>query len=162
MATDALRSQVASKWQESFNRLNRNVPGISGLLNFSEVDGCSVYECTVIETASFRHGTYPFDIYILEISGYPLRWDPSMYTDINAEFLSGRPWSPSRSKGLQRREPEQEAACVAWKLPWWVLHYSVPLLPHTNTDDVRRNFFLVEEDINEYMSRYDVRFPPVI
>jgi len=39
MATDALRSQVASKWQESFNRLNRNVPGISGLLNFSEVDG---------------------------------------------------------------------------------------------------------------------------
>ncbi|KAF9523397.1 hypothetical protein CPB83DRAFT_910659 [Crepidotus variabilis] len=36
MATDALRSQVATKWQESFSRLNRDSPGISGLLNFSE------------------------------------------------------------------------------------------------------------------------------
>ena len=26
-------------------------------------------------------------------------------------------------------------------------------------DDVRKNFFLVEEEINEYMTRYDVRFP---
>ena len=31
------RSQVAAKWQESFNRLNESVPGISGLLSFSEV-----------------------------------------------------------------------------------------------------------------------------
>jgi len=27
-------------------------------------------------------------------------------------------------------------------------------------DDVRNNFFLVEEEINEYMCRYDVRVPP--
>ena len=37
MATDAVRSQVAAKWQESFNRLNGSAPGISGLLSFSEV-----------------------------------------------------------------------------------------------------------------------------
>ena len=37
MATDALKSQVAAKWQESFHRLNTNTPGISGLMQFSEV-----------------------------------------------------------------------------------------------------------------------------
>jgi hypothetical protein len=26
------------------------------------------------------------------------------------------------------------------------------------TDDVRNNFFLIEEEINEYMARFDVRF----
>ncbi|KAG1780495.1 hypothetical protein EV702DRAFT_1193970 [Suillus placidus] len=36
MASAAVRAQVAAKWQESFNRLNRNEPGISGLLAFSE------------------------------------------------------------------------------------------------------------------------------
>ncbi|KAJ3907968.1 hypothetical protein F5879DRAFT_939513 [Lentinula edodes] len=36
MATDALRAQVAAKWQESFARLNQNEPGIVGLLNFSQ------------------------------------------------------------------------------------------------------------------------------
>ncbi|KAG1742334.1 uncharacterized protein EDB91DRAFT_1128723 [Suillus paluster] len=36
MASAAVRAQVAAKWQESFNRLNRSEPGISGLLAFSE------------------------------------------------------------------------------------------------------------------------------
>ncbi|KAJ3735886.1 hypothetical protein DFJ43DRAFT_1054769 [Lentinula guzmanii] len=36
MATDALRAQVAAKWQESFARLNHNEPGIVGLLNFTQ------------------------------------------------------------------------------------------------------------------------------
>ena len=31
------RSQVTAEWQESFNRLNESVPGISGFLSFSEV-----------------------------------------------------------------------------------------------------------------------------
>ncbi|TFK95789.1 ubiquitin-protein ligase [Pterulicium gracile] len=34
-ASAALRAQVAAKWQESFNRLNRTEPGISGLTNYS-------------------------------------------------------------------------------------------------------------------------------
>lgn len=37
MATDALRSQVAAKWQDSFTRLNRGQPGITGLMTFSQV-----------------------------------------------------------------------------------------------------------------------------
>ena len=44
MATDAVRSQVAAKWQESFNRLNGSAPGISGLLSFSEVCVCNLLE----------------------------------------------------------------------------------------------------------------------
>ena len=37
MATDAVRSQVAAKWQYAFSRLNRGEPGISGLVAFSQV-----------------------------------------------------------------------------------------------------------------------------
>ncbi|ESK86927.1 anaphase-promoting complex subunit 2 [Moniliophthora roreri MCA 2997] len=36
MSTDALRSQVAAKWQSAFIRINRDQPGISGLLSFSK------------------------------------------------------------------------------------------------------------------------------
>ncbi|KAI0801938.1 hypothetical protein BC629DRAFT_1284384 [Irpex lacteus] len=36
MTSEQLWSQVAEKWQTSFNRLNRNEPGITGLLTFSE------------------------------------------------------------------------------------------------------------------------------
>ncbi|KDQ62714.1 hypothetical protein JAAARDRAFT_30609 [Jaapia argillacea MUCL 33604] len=36
MATDAVRAQVAAKWQDSFNRLNRGQPGITGLMALSE------------------------------------------------------------------------------------------------------------------------------
>ncbi|KAH9992043.1 ubiquitin-protein ligase [Russula vinacea] len=35
MASKALSDQVAAKWQDSFNRLNRGAPGISGLMGFS-------------------------------------------------------------------------------------------------------------------------------
>ena len=37
MATDAVRAQVAAKWQYAFSRLNRGEPGISGLMSFSQV-----------------------------------------------------------------------------------------------------------------------------
>ncbi|OBZ71191.1 Anaphase-promoting complex subunit 2 [Grifola frondosa] len=36
MATTALTAQIVLKWQNSFARLNRGQPGISGLLSFSE------------------------------------------------------------------------------------------------------------------------------
>ncbi|KAH7925590.1 hypothetical protein BV22DRAFT_1010971 [Leucogyrophana mollusca] len=36
MATNAVRAQVGAKWQESFARLNRGEPGITGLMAFSE------------------------------------------------------------------------------------------------------------------------------
>jgi anaphase-promoting complex subunit 2 len=37
MATDAVRAQVAAKWQEAFNRMNKGSSGISGLMVFSQV-----------------------------------------------------------------------------------------------------------------------------
>jgi anaphase-promoting complex subunit 2 len=37
MATNALRAQVMAKWQDAFNRLNRGQPGITGLMEFSQV-----------------------------------------------------------------------------------------------------------------------------
>ena len=37
MASNAVRAQVAAKWQESFARINRAEPGISGLMSFSHV-----------------------------------------------------------------------------------------------------------------------------
>lgn len=37
MATTLLAKQVQSKWKNSFARLNRGEPGITGLLAFSEV-----------------------------------------------------------------------------------------------------------------------------
>ena len=37
MATDALRLQVAGKWQECFKHLNREQPGISGRMSFCQV-----------------------------------------------------------------------------------------------------------------------------
>src|SRR5712672_1967849 len=37
MASKALSDQVAAKWQYSFDRLNRGVSGISGLMEFSTV-----------------------------------------------------------------------------------------------------------------------------
>jgi hypothetical protein len=37
MATTALRAQVAAKWQEAFNRMNKGGSGISGLMMFSQV-----------------------------------------------------------------------------------------------------------------------------
>lgn len=43
MATDALRAQVAAKWQESFTRLNQNEPGIVGLLNFSQARAVNLF-----------------------------------------------------------------------------------------------------------------------
>ena len=42
MASDALRHQVAARWQESFARLNRNEQGISGLVTFSEAWGTAL------------------------------------------------------------------------------------------------------------------------
>lgn len=37
MASNAVRAQVAAKWQESFARINRAEPGILGLMSFSHV-----------------------------------------------------------------------------------------------------------------------------
>ena len=48
MASKALTDQVAAKWQDSFNRLNRGVPGISGLMGFSRVRDLHTLPYTVV------------------------------------------------------------------------------------------------------------------
>ena len=52
MATDALRAQVATKWQESFNRLNKSEDGISGLMAFSQVCLAQVIGCVMADFKS--------------------------------------------------------------------------------------------------------------
>lgn len=59
MASNAVRAQVAAKWQESFNRLNRGEPGISGLLAFSEVRHLNcLHERAPTSRDAPRHGPW--------------------------------------------------------------------------------------------------------
>jgi hypothetical protein len=62
MATDAIHSQVAAKWQESFNRLNGSAPGISGLLSFSEV--CCVFCSKNISLSSGNDMVYCDTVFV--------------------------------------------------------------------------------------------------
>jgi hypothetical protein len=68
MATKALRSQVAAKWQESFHRLNGEAPGISGLMRFSEVCYTAFYFYMVYTDRKFRHGRFHFSFCTPSIS----------------------------------------------------------------------------------------------
>ena len=54
MASKALTDQVAAKWQDSFNRLNRGAPGISGLMGFSRVRDLHRFLVTQL---GFRYST---------------------------------------------------------------------------------------------------------
>lgn len=62
MATDALRAQVAHKWQDAFNLLNRDEPGISGLMTFSQV-GAAFMLLALLELMVYRLGKWPTDIF---------------------------------------------------------------------------------------------------
>ncbi|PPQ79767.1 hypothetical protein CVT25_003320 [Psilocybe cyanescens] len=112
MATDALRSQVATKWQESFHRLNSDAPGISGLMNFSEAWAISTQYL------------YPWDI--------------------NNAFVgaNGRPFG----KDLDAARPAFNLVNHSRRLP---------ALLEIFLDDMRQNFYLIENEINQYMERYE-------
>jgi hypothetical protein len=56
MASKALTDQVAAKWQDSFNRLNRGAPGISGLMGFSRVRDL---HRPLVTQLGFRYSTRP-------------------------------------------------------------------------------------------------------
>ncbi|KAF8157822.1 hypothetical protein B0H34DRAFT_656905 [Crassisporium funariophilum] len=111
MVTEALRSQVAAKWQESFNRLNGNAPGISGLMSFSEA------------------------------------WA------ISTQFL--HPWDlKSVSFGETPLERDLAKARIAFKVVNDCRR--LPALLETFLEDMRKNFYLVESEIREYMARYEI------
>ncbi|KAF8812048.1 hypothetical protein BYT27DRAFT_6431262 [Phlegmacium glaucopus] len=115
MATDAVRSQVAAKWQESFNRLNGSAPGISGLLNFSE---------------AWRIATeflYPRDIRIVGSEG---RRQGKTLIEAQLAF--------NHINKCRR----------------------LPALLETFLDDLRSNFSLIENEIKEYMDRYELDHSP--
>lgn len=74
MATEAVRAHIAAKWQSSFTRLNRNQPGISGLLMFSEVRDFELVSESRVSLNGWcvRHGHSRASFSILEI--YQIRY----------------------------------------------------------------------------------------
>ncbi len=76
VASEALRNQIAAKWQDSFNRLNRGAAGISGLMEFSKVrDSRSFFLtswCTFIEALA-RLGPSLLNIYARGVWGHHRR-----------------------------------------------------------------------------------------
>ncbi|KAH9480869.1 Anaphase-promoting complex subunit 2 [Psilocybe cubensis] len=112
MATDALRSQVAAKWQESFHRLNSDAPGISGLMNFSEAWAISTQYL------------YPWDINNASLDG------------------GGKPFG----KDLNVARPAFSLVNHSRRLPALLENF---------LDDMRQNFYLIENEINQFMERYE-------
>ncbi|PPQ77098.1 hypothetical protein CVT26_004515 [Gymnopilus dilepis] len=112
MATDAIKSQVAAKWQEAFERLNGDAPGVSGLIEYSEA--------WAISTRFLR----PFDIN-----------------------------SPLGDAEGRRVGKDLAAALPAFNL----LKQTKRLVVLLNffLEDVRQNFYLIENDIRQYMSRFE-------
>ncbi|KAF8816437.1 hypothetical protein BYT27DRAFT_7221469 [Phlegmacium glaucopus] len=116
MATVAVRSQVAAKWQESFNRLNGSAPGISGLLNFSE---------------AWRIATdflYPRDIRIV----------------------------------VQKEDVKIGKTLIEARLAFNYINQCrrLPALLETFLDDLRSNFYLIQNEIKEYMDHYELDHSP--
>ncbi|PPR07923.1 hypothetical protein CVT24_000903 [Panaeolus cyanescens] len=109
MATEALRQQVATKWQESFNRLNNNAPGITGLLNYSEAWAYAV------------------------------------------KFL--RPWDIRQPRVVEGHELDINVAKRAFNFVSQARR--LPALLETFLEDLRRSFYLVENEINEYIAKYE-------
>ncbi|KAF9564194.1 hypothetical protein CPC08DRAFT_734567 [Agrocybe pediades] len=114
MATDALKSQVAAKWQESFHRLNADAPGIVGLMQFSE---------------AWRISTqflYPWDI-----NSMPVDED-------------GRPYG--KPNELDKAKPAFALVNQSRRLPALLENF---------LEDMRKSFHLVENEIAQYMARYE-------
>jgi len=111
MASDALRHQVAARWQESFSRLNRNERGISGLVTFSEAWGTAL---------SVLH---------------PRRLD----------------------------EPK-EIDMIAARTAFLVVNAGrrLPFFLETFLENVKKQFYLVERDVQDYMTRFDAEEDPQI
>jgi hypothetical protein len=162
MATEALLHQVAAKWQESFNRINRKEPGISGLISFSKV--------------SPPHGrSISYAILIL-----PQAWQlldnylsPSEEPNRNSKQDFGSPLSLDflGSYSLDSADAEEVRAALdivnqSRRLPALLEVYLglyidintlVSLLNILLLEQVRQKFWLVQNDIKNCMDEYQVR-----
>jgi len=111
MASDALRHQVAARWQESFSRLNRNEQGISGLVTFS--------------------GAWDTALSAL----YPRRLDEPKEIDMIATRAAF------------------EVVNAGRRLPFFL---------ETFLENIKKQFYLVERDVQDYMARFDTEEDPQI
>ncbi|KDR83236.1 hypothetical protein GALMADRAFT_206844 [Galerina marginata CBS 339.88] len=133
MATDALKSQVASKWHESFQRLNADAPGISGLLKFSEAWAISV------------QFLYPWDINSVPVDSEGRPYGRTLAYPSNF-------WADAAQ--LSKIGKDLEVARPAFNL----VNHSRRLaaLLENFLEDMRKNFYLIENEINQYMERYEL------
>jgi hypothetical protein len=56
MATQAVRAQVAAKWQDTFSRMNRGQPGITGLLSMSQARAPLTIDSVQVLSLCYRRG----------------------------------------------------------------------------------------------------------
>ncbi|KAF9442428.1 hypothetical protein P691DRAFT_714426 [Macrolepiota fuliginosa MF-IS2] len=105
MASDALRSQVAAKWQEAFGRLNKNEQGIAGLMAFSKAWNLAL---ALLHPRKLDEPKEPADIDTIKTA----------FTVINA----GR---------------------------------RLPFLLETFLEELQKHYYLVQMDVEEYMSRFE-------
>ena len=112
MASDALRHQVAAKWQESFSRLNRNEQGISGLIAFSDAWNTAL---SVL---------------------YPRRLD----------------------------EPKDIVDMIATRTAFSIINAGrrLPFLLETFLENIKKQYYLVEGDVQDYMERFGIEEDPQI
>ncbi|KAF8625915.1 hypothetical protein AX17_006641 [Amanita inopinata Kibby_2008] len=115
MATDAVRSQVAAKWQYAFSRLNRGEPGISGLMSFSHA--------WRLATESLR----PKDI----------TSSPKTPAEYNVDSFRAALHIVNRCHRL-------------------------PALLETFLNDLRKSFYLIEREVQQYMKEYERTSEPAV
>ena len=170
MATNALRSQVAAKWQESFHRLNGEAPGISGLMKFSEVYWTYLHFYMVIlliKNPGMGDFTSVFVPRRYQERDSRCQWCALRYVPMyifTAVWGSRTIW---RSQGrtliehdlLSRSLTNPDDYPRYWRISWVIYVGSSPspisLILHPS-EDMRKNFYLIENEINEYIGRYEV------
>ncbi|KAF8627671.1 hypothetical protein AX15_004309 [Amanita polypyramis BW_CC] len=128
MATDAVRSQVAAKWQYAFSRLNRGEPGISGLIAFSQAS-CQI-------------------IMYWAIPNMCQAWR------LATEYM--------RPKDLAL--PAERVDVENFRMALHVINrcHRLPALLETFLDNLRTSFYLVQREVEQYMTEYNRASEPVI
>ncbi|TFK26875.1 ubiquitin-protein ligase [Coprinopsis marcescibilis] len=111
MATPAFKNQMASKFTDAFNRLNRGEQGISGLITWSQA-----------------------------------------WTTVN-EYLKPRDIKDSLYRRRKRNKADFDGARAAFAII--VRCRQLALVLEAFLDEIRKNFHLIEYEINEYMVRYE-------
>ncbi|KAF5336227.1 hypothetical protein D9758_014343 [Tetrapyrgos nigripes] len=131
MATDALKAQVRSKWQDAFKRINSNNPGITGLMAFSEVGHAVVHE----ETTQHLFSKQSWSHTLAFVKPINIKEDP-----------------PPKRADITTARRDFEVVNYCRRLPSdWCLDDD-----YMFSDEIRQKFYLVREDIDSYLSDYEL------